>query len=74
MLVRTARQFLDSRVNLRGVSDAALDPEGRPLAGLADPGAEALAEMGTQGQAEAHHGGALAFSQQGGIDGHDVDI
>ena len=47
MLVRTARHFLDSGVNLRGVSDAALDPEGRPLAGLADPGAEALAEMGT---------------------------
>ncbi len=53
---------------------AALDAEGGALAGLADAGGHALAQMGAQGLAEAHGGGGLAFAQGRGRDGGDIDV
>ena len=53
---------------------AAFDAKGRALAGLADAGEDALAQVRPQRLAQAHHGRALAFTQRGGGDGGHIDV
>ena len=53
---------------------AALDTEGRALAGLADAGENFLAEMRAEGLAESNGGGGFAFAERRGRDGSDDDV
>ena len=59
---------------IAATGSAALDTKCRALAGLADAGEDALAQMSTHRLAEAYHSGAFALAKGSGGDGGDINV